>query len=68
MSETEIDESLQFLIDNKLIIHLSKCFMALAFVAESTEMLENKDSPSGNIDFDKMSLQSNNIENKEFLA
>lgn len=67
-SETEIEESLQFLLENKLIIHLSKCFMALAFIAESTEMLENKDSPSGNIDFDKISQQSNNIENKELLA
>lgn len=51
--EEALEESIDFLIKNHLMIHLSKCYMSLAFVGESTEMLENQDAPSGCIDLVK---------------
>lgn len=50
----DIEQAIQWLLDNKLMISLSKCLMALAFIGESPEMLENKDSPGGNINIDKV--------------
>lgn len=54
IDESDFDFCLQALEDVHLIIHLSKCYMALAFVGESTEMLENKDSPGGCINLENL--------------
>ena len=56
--EDEFEQCLAFLVDNKLMLHLSKCYIALAFVGESPEMLENKDSPGGNVDLEKLASHS----------
>lgn len=67
-SQQSIEEALQSLVDDRLIIHLSKCYMALAFGAESTEMLENKDSPGGFIDLKKVINHKNTKENNGLSA
>lgn len=52
-TEEALEESIDFLIKNHLMIHLSKCYMSLAFIGESPEMLDNQDAPSGCIDLAK---------------
>ncbi|XPF93710.1 RiPP maturation radical SAM C-methyltransferase [Colwellia sp. RE-S-Sl-9] len=52
-TEEALEESIDFLIKNHLMIHLSKCYMSLAFIGESAEMLDNQDAPSGCIDLVK---------------
>ncbi|MCJ8272780.1 MAG: RiPP maturation radical SAM C-methyltransferase [Psychrosphaera sp.] len=54
VDEAVLDDILAQLIANKLLIHLSKCYMALAFVAESTQMLKMSDSPAGCVHLDKV--------------
>ena len=52
--QDEYQSCVDDLIENKLLIHLSKCYMALAFSGEKTDMLENKNSPGGSIDFSRL--------------
>lgn len=51
---SHLEQSITWLIENKLMISLSKCLMALAFVGESPTMLDNNESPGGSINLDKV--------------
>jgi len=46
-SEEAFNQSIEFLVTNHLMIHLSKCYMALAFIAEDVEMLDSQNAPNG---------------------
>ncbi|MDO6428266.1 RiPP maturation radical SAM C-methyltransferase [Thalassotalea sp. 1_MG-2023] len=50
----QIEESLHWLTENHLIIHLSKCLMALAFPLAQADMPSNEDSPGGNLNIEKI--------------
>lgn len=45
--DSEINQSLSFLIDNKLLLSLSNCYLALALVGETPPMPDFKDRPAG---------------------
>lgn len=46
----DIEDNIEWLIENKLMIHLSKCVMALAFMGTETDMPESDSTPEGSID------------------
>ncbi|MEW6991231.1 RiPP maturation radical SAM C-methyltransferase [Colwelliaceae bacterium 6441] len=48
ISEQVLDDILQKLINAKLILHLSKCYMALAFSGDN-EAIENLEHPAGHL-------------------
>ena len=50
---TVIHEQIEWLIDNKLMIQLSKCVMALAFLGNETDLPSNNDFPGGSIYLEK---------------
>lgn len=56
----QIEETLTWLTDNHLIIHLSKCVMALAFPLAQGEMPNNEESPGGNLNIEKIINEMNN--------
>ncbi len=47
--EQAIEQAIKWLTDNHLIIHLSKCIMALAFPMEQSQMPDEENSPSGTL-------------------
>jgi len=53
ITEAQVDEIIAKLINDKILIHLSKCYMALAFIAEDTDLLAISESPYGSLDLSK---------------
>jgi len=52
IDEVELDKTLEELVNNKLIIALSNCFLSLALVGSTPPLPEIKDYPAGYLDLE----------------
>jgi magnesium-protoporphyrin IX monomethyl ester (oxidative) cyclase len=53
INDTNVNEALAMLVDNKLLLSLSNCYLALALKGQTPSLPEDKDYPAGYLNFNE---------------